>query len=272
MGLYDMHTHTNNSHDSKADIQTQVKAQIAAGTSGFAVTDHCDIQFFERDHVFERIQNSVKDAFSAKEQFAGRIEVFTGIEVGEGIWNEARATEMVCAFAYDVVLSSVHAVRFPGLTDPFAMIDFSQLSYETLAAYVDQYYMDMIEMTEKLDFDVLPHITCPLRYVNRKYGRGVDFLTPYRDKIDTVLARIIERGVALEINTAYAACAEELLPSYDVVSIYKKMGGRLVTIGSDAHTPENAAHLFDTAVSMLKDCGLDGYFYYKNRKPIFVKF
>ncbi len=270
--IYDMHTHTNNSHDSKADIITQTKAQITAGASGFAVTDHCDVQFYERDHVYERIQNSVKDALSAKEQFAGQIEILTGVEIGEGIWDEVRAEQMSCAFDYDVVLSSVHAVRYPGLTDPFSIIDFSKLSRETLEAYVDQYYTDMIEMTGKLDFDILPHITCPLRYINRKFGREIDFLTPYRGKIETVLNCIIERGIALEVNTAYAACAEEFLPSYDIVSIYKDLGGRLVTIGSDAHSPEKAARLVYEAADMLKTCGFDGYYYYKNRKPIFVSF
>lgn len=74
MKLYDMHTHTNNSHDSKADIITQTKAQIAAGAAGFAVTDHCDVQFYERDHVFERIQNSVEDALAAQKRFPARLK------------------------------------------------------------------------------------------------------------------------------------------------------------------------------------------------------
>lgn len=272
MKLYDMHTHTNNSHDSKADIITQTKAQIAAGAAGFAVTDHCDVQFYERDHVFERIQNSVEDALAAQKRFSGQVEVLTGVEIGEGIWDEDRAAKMCRAFDYDVVLSSVHAVRYPGLTAPFSTIDFGKLPRETLEQYIDQYYTDMIEMTEKLDFDVLPHITCPLRYVNRKYGRDIDFLTPYRDKVETVLKQIIERGIALEVNTAYANCTQECLPSYDILSLYKEKGGKFVTIGSDAHAPENAARLLFDAAEMLRQCGFTGYYYYKNRKPIFIRF
>ena len=272
MKFYDMHTHTHHSHDSKADIKTQCKAQICAGSAGFAVTDHCDIQYFNRDCVYDRIQNSVWDTKLARDSFIGRIEIFTGVEIGEGIWNKACAKKLIAAFDYDIVLSSVHAVRFPGLTDPFSGINFSKIPQETLEAYIEQYYTDVLEMTETLEFDVLPHITCPLRYINRKYGRDVDFLSPYRNQIEAILKRMIDRGIALEINTAYAACAEECLPNHDIVSIYKSLGGKYVTIGSDAHTPESAAHLFYDAAQMLKDCGFDGYHYYKSRKPIFVQF
>ena len=47
----------------------------------------------------------------------------------------------------------------------------------------------------------------------------------------------------------------------------KRLGGRLVTLGSDAHSHENIGRGFDKFSATLKDCGFTHYHYYKNRQP-----
>ena len=59
----------------------------------------------------------------------------------------------------------------------------------------------MLEMIEGCDFDILAHLTCPLRYINGKYAMDVD-CKMYENKIKSILERIIERKIALEINSS----------------------------------------------------------------------
>ena len=61
------------------------------------------------------------------------------------------------------------------------------------------------------------------------------------------------------------------MPCESIVKKYFGLGGRLVTIGTDAHGTENIAVGFNEAKIMLKEIGFENYHYYKNRKPVSVK-
>lgn len=52
---------------------------------------------------------------------------------------------------------------------------------------------------------------------------------------------------------------------------YKELGGEVITVGSDAHQPENIAYDFDRAKEVLKDSGFKYYTEFKGRKPIFIQ-
>ena len=52
----------------------------------------------------------------------------------------------------------------------------------------------------------------------------------------------MESGTALEINTSgLRTPAQEAFPSPAVVARFREMGGRAVTVGSDAHTTDSFA-------------------------------
>lgn len=47
--------------------------------------------------------------------------------------------------------------------------------------------------------------------------------------------------------------------------------GELITLGSDAHTPEYISCAMEARQELLKDCGLRYFATYDRRKPIFHK-
>ena len=53
--------------------------------------------------------------------------------------------------------------------------------------------------------------------------------------------------------------------------MYHSLGGEILTIGADAHRPEDVAHEFKYAEELLKGIGFKYLAYYKNRKPEFIK-
>ena len=122
-------------------------------------------------------------------------------------------------------------------------------------------------MIETTDFDILAHLTCPLRYIKGKYKIDVD-MSRYEKKIEKILSQIIQRDIALEVNTSSFEMLGSFMPSADILKKYYDMGGYLITLGSDAHVASDASKSFNEAISEIKKIGFEGLYYYKNRKQI----
>ena len=167
-----------------------------------------------------------------------------------------------------IYIGSVHAVRYKDYTDPYSIIDFSELTDVQIDEYLQMYFEEILLTLQKIPCDIMAHLTCPVSYINGKYNRNAD-VRKYKDKISEILGYIIDNNIAMEINasrfdTNYGA----FMPDEWIIRQFKNMGGYLVTIGSDAHTPENAGKNLDKAIEVLRKYDFDGYYYYKNRNSI----
>ena len=94
---------------------------------------------------------------------------------------------------------------------------------------------------------------------------------PYRDELDAVLKALIKSDIALEFNTSRILRTDApKLPDREVYSRYKELGGKLVTIGADAHRTENIASGVEEAMELLSDIGYKEYTVFVERKPVQV--
>lgn len=261
-GIYDCHTHSYFSHDSECLPQDSLNEAKKNKLSGCAITDHCDIEYCDTQNLKTLIKNSV---IYAKQTVA---DILAGVEIGESIWNRKEANNIIADNDLDIVLGSVHAARYKNYTMPYSLIDFSVFSQDEIAEYLNVYFENMVEMVEKTDFDVLSHLTCPLRYIVGKYGKKVN-LNIYKEKIDEILKLIINKGIALELNTS---CLDtkynDLMPNLTVIKRYRELGGYLVTLGSDAHTSSRIGYGFDFALREISKLGFKNIYFYKKRIPI----
>ncbi|MBQ3151790.1 MAG: histidinol-phosphatase HisJ family protein [Clostridia bacterium] len=265
MSFADMHTHSEYSHDSVCRIEDMLNAQKRRGSAAFAVTDHCDVCFCEKQDVISPIINSYENVQLLKNS---DIKLLSGVEIGEGFWYPDTCKKVLSAVPYDVIIGSVHCVRSDITTKAYSSVDFSLFTQDQIYDYLDSYFDDIETMLAFLDFDVLAHLTCPLRYISGRHGRRVD-MSRYDDRIHRILRTIIEKEIALEVNTSsYYALINDFSPSRSIIALYKELGGRLITLASDAHKAENAANYFEEAVSELKTIGFSNAFYYENRKPV----
>ena len=60
-------------------------------------------------------------------------------------------------------------------------------------------------------------------------------------------------------------------PKVEIISRYAELGGEIITIGADAHTPDKIGYAFDKAADVLRECGFSYYTVFKNRRPVFHK-
>lgn len=266
----DMHTHSENSHDSVCKIEAMYKSQTENGTEIFAVTDHFDTASFKDYDVFTPIKNAAKTVEDLNEKAKANELILKGIEISEGFWYPDVMEKAINMLDYDVIIGSVHLVKYKNLTYAYSKIDFSKLTKQTVIEYVDAYFDDMIRMIKTMDFDILAHLTCPLRYIKGKYNIDID-LGVYEDKINKILSLIIEKEIALEVNTSSYDMLNDFMPGKSIIKKYYDMGGYLLTLGSDAHISKGASKAFDMAIKEVKKIGFKSIYYYKNRKPFELK-
>ncbi len=262
--IFDTHVHTSNSFDCDAKIHDTCVFASQRGLKGFAVTDHWEVGQNRWQDFESEIRQSIADTTATRKQMKDSLLVLTGIELGQPYDN---LDETACAMAlcnYDYVLLSNHSVTgYPDFCDMQPRID-------EVDSILEQYFTQTLGMIKTFDFDSLAHLTYPVSHFQGRIGIDVD-LTKYDDVIIEILKVLVERGKSLELNTrGLRKKIGDTLPGERILTQYKKLGGTLVTIGSDAHEPQDIAADFLFALKRLAACGFSSYAYYQNRKPVMV--
>ena len=78
---------------------------------------------------------------------------------------------------------------------------------------------------------------------------------------------MIQKGKALEVNTASKGTKCDLFHDTTILRRYRQLGGELVTLGSDAHDPSRLCADFEEASAALLSSGFNYAFVYKEHKP-----
>ena len=154
------------------------------------------------------------------------LRIRAGAEVGEPHLFPDEVRRLQAPGRFDVVLGSQHTVPFEGRAWPvdglFGRVPPADLIRTYLAAV-----LRLVEGTD--DFAVLAHIDYPVR----RWPADAEPWDPtaFEDELRTVLRALARSGRALELNTRVP-----LAPA--VVGWWHEAGGRGLTFGSDAHSPE----------------------------------
>ncbi|MBR3595810.1 MAG: histidinol-phosphatase HisJ family protein [Clostridia bacterium] len=266
MKLFNNHTHTEFSHDGTGSIDKISVCAVNQNLFGFAVTDHCDCEYINAPAVKALLNKSYNSAKYAKKKYNEQLIISCGVEIGEAIFDLSVAENIISSYNWDVVLGSVHAVRLDKYEMPFSTIDFSTFTDKQIQKYVDAYFADVLDTAIQCDYDVLCHLSVILRYVTYKYNRFVD-MSRYDRTIEKILKTVIERDKTLEINTS-GIDKGYLMPDEKIIEVYKSLGGKRITLGSDSHAPDSISNGLEEGVNVIKKYGFDKLTYYIDRKPI----
>lgn len=268
MKIYDCHIHSDNSIDGKSSVDEICKAAIEKGATLITITDHATPMPKGIDN-YCHIENCVKEARIAAEKYRGKLTVLVGAEREDKYPADFR--ERFYDFDLDCVLGSAHSkATFSEHFPDCGYIDILECSksapLEFIEEVVRKYYHRLSEITYYADVDVITHLTFLFRYINGHNKRGLS-IDPFHSEIDNILKGVIEREKSLEINTSGKALLwNQFMPDAEILKRYYKMGGRNITIGSDAHKKENIAVAFSEAIKMLKEIGFTRGSYYVKRE------
>lgn len=268
--LFDCHIHSEFSHDSTAKLSDICENAKKNGICGITITDHCDIHKIENVSEISHIKESVE---STKGQF--EIKVLCGAEIGDGFNKPELSRVAAKSEDFDFLLCSCHVYEtMHSITEEFKQGNFQffkNADDAVLREFLDKYYDNLLFSAKNLDYDCLAHISFPFRYINGLAKRYNFSPKDYMNKIESVLEVAISKQKAIEINTSgLSSDWGEFMPNRDILKRYFDMGGRLVTLGSDAHKPENVGGGIKEAVQMMKELGFKEFFYYEKRKPVSI--
>jgi len=266
--LFDSHTHSENSPDGTHSVTMLADVAVQKGLQGLAITDHCDCDLYEEQRFEERVYQSYLDATIAREAFQHRLIITRGIELSQFFHDPAVVRRVLGMLEYDFVLGTIH--RMMGWED-FYNIDFKDMSSARIADMFRLYFSETMRYIKRGGFDVLGHMTFPVRYLKLHGGVTVD-VGDYREEIDAVLRLLVETGTGLELNTSGLRNGlEETLPPAWAITRFAELGGELVSVGSDAHMAGDLAGGLQEGMEMLLKAGLRYFAFYRRRKPVMLR-
>lgn len=280
MNLIDCHTHTQFSVDSEADINEMILRACELGLAAYAITDHCECNcWYPEEHYNGSVdstdfnygrdfENSVSAVTKLKEQYAGKINLICGTEMGQASHDFEIAEKIVSDERLDFVIGSMH--QLPGEKD-FAFINYREYSTDSIYELLERYFKEIYKLCKWGKFDVLGHLTYTLRYIKGCFGIDAD-ISRFDEIIAESFRELIRNGCGIEINTSGLRQAYgETFPSIKYVKLYRELGGEILSVGSDAHTVEDLGKGVANGAEIAKAAGFDHLCYFKRRKPVFIE-
>lgn len=258
----DHHVHTRFSPDSEADVVSYLMRAKALGLKSIMFTDHVD--FGTKDKLFQEIIDYGR-YFELMKRLEGEYEIpiRVGVEIGYEKDHKAAIDEFLGRFDFDFVIASIHY----GDGMDFYLGDF--FYGKTQEEAYRRYFEILLEMVENFsNYDVVGHLDYITRYgpFEQKYYQ----YAAYKPVIDAILKAVIRGSRGIEVNTSgLRGPLGVTFPKDEVLRRYLELGGRTITIGSDAHFNGDYYAGILPQVDRLKGLGYEGVSSFIKRKEYF---
>ncbi len=267
--IYDCHLHTEFSGDSQTPVRAQIEKAIGLGMEEMCITDHHDYDagFCEVDFNLD-IPSYLTFLKAVRDEYKNRIHINIGIELGIQNHLEEYLTRFEEQYGreFDFIIGSNH---FVDKIDPYYPDYWEQYGER---GGLERFFSVSLERTRRLNhvFDSLGHLDYVVRYA--PHPDDAYSYEKFAFLIDPLLKVLIENGKALECNTgSFKYGRPEPNPCSAILKRYRQLGGELITIGSDAHTPEYVGNHFEQCRQLLLDCGFRYYAVYRRRKARMIR-
>ncbi len=265
--MHDSHIHSEFSFDGQKDgtgtVDYIAETAIQKGIDEISICDHCDI-----DDILDGIYppydaDGVKAAiFNAKEKYDGKIRINYGIELGQAHARYDEAKKLLADYNYDFVIGSLHNLRsYPD----FSLMRYAKMNRAMIEYLVRRTLSELLELINIGGIATIAHITYMHRYLQIE---EVPFdYKPYYPQFEEIFKKMIEKGIALEVNTSGLRRGSTTLPYPELCAFYHEVGGELITLGSDAHFAVDIGSGIEEAAKFLREIGFKSQTVIRDGKP-----
>lgn len=260
--MFDYHIHTTVSYDGHAEPLEMAQQAVNIGLKEICFTDHRD---YQQSTPREKTAFSLEAYRNAYDGFAfPGLTVRKGVEVGLAPWNREELNHDVESYPYDFVIGSIHFIDDEDIYFPQYWQNRDYLNAEA------HYFEEMLKCIQIHDhFDVLGHLTYITKCPPHPHRRPLP-LSDHKDIVAEIMKELVRKGKGLEINTSGKNRCGGFLPEKEYLLLFRDLGGKIITVGSDAHNTDRIGEYIDPAIAMAKDV-FGHVCTFQNREPIFHK-
>lgn len=259
--IMDMHVHSDNSPDGQHSPMYICEQAVDKGLRAIAFTDHCEIDKFFSHRYNSMVFHSYFECLKARTAFEGQLLVLLGIEIAQPLSDKALSEKIIKNHNYDIILGSIHTPK--GFD-----CDVKEIPYDEIDVYqfMKNYFLELTELANWDGCDVMTHITCPMRRIQGKFNIDFDY-SKISKETDELLKAIIENKKSLEINSSgLRQMMSRPMPDENILKRYKELGGKYITIGSDAHSAQDVGAGVHTCMEIAKKHGFEKINFYTGRE------
>jgi histidinol-phosphatase (PHP family) len=261
--ICDYHLHSTHSFDARNSIKEVCSAAIGQGIHEIGFAEHVGID--PADEAFGAL-NYVryrKDIMEARKNCAGKLKIRLGVEIDFRPGTTAEIEGYLKKHDFDFVIGALHYL------DDEILLRTDIFEKHPAHTIWSRYFDELLLMVSTGLFDIIAHLDVPKR--GHVPLHGPFNWKQYEKQIRSILAEIIKYEAALEINTAgLRKQAGEIFPSPGIINLYRQLGGRYITIGSDAHSAPSVGCDFDIAIQAAESAGFTHMTTFSARKKKLV--
>ena len=278
--LADYHVHSAYADDSTYPMEQVVRDAIRINLDELCFTEHVDYGVkpdwdqpagarFEDGHP---VTNCPYPAYfgeleRVRERYGTKIRIARGLELG---------VQTHTIPAYERLLE-----RYVKQLD-FTLLSIQQVGDRefwngafqegrTQEQFTMAYYEELLGVVERFHgYSVIAHLDLIRRY-DPTPGGPLPF-SAVRDIVAEILSRVIADGHGIEVNTSgWRYGLDGPQPTDEVLLLYRDLGGRILTLGSDSHKPEHLGAYLRIAQDRLRALGFSQACTYEQGEPKFYE-
>ncbi len=265
MKIYDQHMHSIYSPDASntATFENYIKEAKKENIDTLIFTDHVDFD------ASASISRMIPDFYRIKNDLERleekhRMILNMGVEIGFQPHMKKAYDRLLKTHPFDFVIMSIHQ----GDKKDFYNGDFFNDKNQE-EAYTRYFTLLKEAIKHYQNYDVIGHIDYIIRYGD--YQRKDYDFKRYQPIIDEILRLIIYYNKGIELNTSGLRYGlKHMHPKKALLKRYKELGGKIITIGSDAHDPRDYRKDFDKAFDILKSVGFKKIAVFNKRQARFI--
>jgi histidinol-phosphatase (PHP family) len=275
--LWDYHTHCSLDKHAKGNLQDYVEVAVKKGLGEIGLSDHFPMETLpESANVWQyamsqnefpqylqeckRLQHAFEDKITIK--IASEVDYFPPSfpqyqKLLKPYWDDL-----------DYIIGSIHVIQWEGIP-AWGVDDEKFLSqFRTYGAdkvYLE-YYNAILRMVKTKFYNIIGHIDVP-----KKFGIMPQTPETVWQKLLSIFDAVQQTDMAIEINMAgFLKPVKEQYPSERIIKelIARKIP---ITLGSDAHEPDNVGYNFEEMAAKLRKWGLTTLYKFTKHQKVPVK-
>lgn len=255
--MIDYHIHTRLCNHADGTMGDYIRHAISIGMQEICFLDHLTLADRGKNSSMaaDEVGLYFQAAQSLKLAYGDRIAVKVGLETDFDQLHADRYREITRTFAFDVIASSIHALDAVDVVSSETDWACGRLDVDNIYR---SYFNNLLEMLDQDYFDVICHID-----LVKKFGHLPE--RAYTNELEGIAEKIKRKDVVVEINTSgFDHAAGEPYPGRQLLEMLVDKGIGM-TMGSDAHRPDEMGRYFNRTKELLKQLGVKELVAFSNR-------